>query len=664
MVYAYSLNNNFLFDDEVLTVNNRVVVDGKIASLIKSYRPIRHISYAIDYHLIGNDPWCFRLMNIFYHSLTTIAVYWLFMLLGMSGPASLFGAFIFAVHPIHSDAVAYISGRRDLLTALFYVLSLNFFILFYNKRKEWIQKKLQVCLFLLLSIAAMLLSFFSKEVGATIPLAWLLYIYSRRGNALFKTTWFYALAMVLTATFSIFGIFAVQQGGSSFVKLNSLRFHGDNPIVHYMTALTLPIYYIKQTLFPLQLIFDNINYPLVKKVGPKLIFSILGIISYFLVILKMSTKSERAYILRESYGTPEGKKVEKASLIVFFMLFFILSLAPVLQIIPLHEIVAEHYLYLPSLSFCGLLGMGFGWMWQRYRAGKSEKIVAFFMFSFIALSMFFVWRTVERNSELQNWWNVIHEDMKWREPSFRNLYTLAGEYSKLKLPDRGFKLLRRSVETGVVDAGLNNNILRYFIDKGYVEKAKAFADSIIKDSYHVDHEYLPFNFAYTYFMSGDCQKVKYWMKRVGKNTGNKNGNPLYNDMKICMDFKNTDSSKRDIVKDLNVLFRDNYSDKKNLELVYEKLKKYPYQYRIKKKIIRSLLKYEIKNDLRLTYIIDMARTCFVNDYEEALNYYIMARYIMKLMGKSDDYGVNESINALENYIEDITVKNKYYPIDV
>jgi len=62
--------------------------------------------------------------------------------------------------------------------------------------------------------------------------------------------------------------------------------------------------------------------------------------------------------LHDSTITPfHGRKHGFAPTIVFWMVFFVITLAPVLQIIPLHEIVALHYLYVPVIGFCAVVGV-------------------------------------------------------------------------------------------------------------------------------------------------------------------------------------------------------------------------------------------------------------------------------------------------------------------
>jgi len=121
LIYLNSLPNDFIFDDIPLVQNSINVLSTGFWDLIRSYRPLRYITYSIDYRIFGMNPWGFRLMNIIYHSLTVISLFRMLKVFGLTKRAAFISALIFAVHPVHTDSVAYISGRRDVLMGLFYV---------------------------------------------------------------------------------------------------------------------------------------------------------------------------------------------------------------------------------------------------------------------------------------------------------------------------------------------------------------------------------------------------------------------------------------------------------------------------------------------------------------------------------------------------------------
>ena len=356
-VYFNSLPNEFIFDDVPLVQNSLWITSRSFIDIIFSYRPLRYITYAIDYRIFGMNPAGFRFMNIVYHAFAVIALFWALKMFGLTKRAAFVASLIFAVHPVNTDAVAYISGRRDVLMGLFYILSTGCFFKFYRTvspsvraasgtvKKKWG--------FLILSLVFMALSISSKEMGATIPLVFIMYSAYLDGAVLLKKPWFYFVSMIFLLLFSFFALLAISGGGSALVSLNGIRFHGNSPEVHYLTAATIFLHYLKRTVFPWKIILDNAGYPLVLDWNFEVFFSILSLfILVFLVWYLLTT-------YKKSEAERTAERIAMRHGIAFWIVFFVVSLAPVMQIIPLHEIVAVHYLYVPVTGFCAIAGILF-----------------------------------------------------------------------------------------------------------------------------------------------------------------------------------------------------------------------------------------------------------------------------------------------------------------
>lgn len=97
------------------------------------YLPLRDLSYRVDLALFGLQPWGFRLDNLLLYALTCAAVWWFVVALlpalrGHTQPedrwVAAVTAALFAAHPAHVESMAWVSGRKDLLSGLFAVMSL------------------------------------------------------------------------------------------------------------------------------------------------------------------------------------------------------------------------------------------------------------------------------------------------------------------------------------------------------------------------------------------------------------------------------------------------------------------------------------------------------------------------------------------------------------
>ena len=126
LTYLNTLHNDFVFDDLALIQGNETLSSSNsISSIINIitkknvYRPVRTLSYAIDYHFSGLNPFSYHISNIIYHIITVFLIYLTTHFLLKNRVTAFLTALLFAVHPVHTESVAYISGRRDILFTLF-----------------------------------------------------------------------------------------------------------------------------------------------------------------------------------------------------------------------------------------------------------------------------------------------------------------------------------------------------------------------------------------------------------------------------------------------------------------------------------------------------------------------------------------------------------------
>ena len=178
--YINTLNNSFVYDDNTYVVENRQIrsVSNIPKAFISSYppdskgqglyRPLVTVSYIIDYALWGLNPKGFHLANIIFHILTSIIVYLLALeIIKTQWPSAVVGI-VFALHPVHTEAVTWVVGRAEVMAGLFYFLAFLFYIKAVNlpffKNRQFIFSNIFYFLALL-----------SKEIAITLPI--LLFVY-------------------------------------------------------------------------------------------------------------------------------------------------------------------------------------------------------------------------------------------------------------------------------------------------------------------------------------------------------------------------------------------------------------------------------------------------------------------------------------------------------
>ncbi|MFM7142386.1 MAG: hypothetical protein ACKO2K_10795, partial [Alphaproteobacteria bacterium] len=179
LAYGRAPGGAFVFDDHALVEENPLVResparvgtlfgrDGEAAGW--AYRPVRVLSYRVDHLLAGGlDPRVFHLSNVLWHLATTIALFFLARATIGSDPAALVAAALFAAHPLGSEAVAYVSGRRDLVCAFFGLLALGAWWRRISRPGSGIPA-------LVLAASLGLLALGAKETALVLPvLAWLM----------------------------------------------------------------------------------------------------------------------------------------------------------------------------------------------------------------------------------------------------------------------------------------------------------------------------------------------------------------------------------------------------------------------------------------------------------------------------------------------------------
>ena len=168
------------------------------------YRPFLVVTYLHDYFLWGTNYVGWRLTSLVMHLANAWMVYRLTAHITREGWVAFLAGFIFAVHPIHPEAVAYISGRHDPLAAFFYLSAFLSFMLFCKGHSR---------VYGALSILGYILALMSKEVAITLPLvliAYTLLIAKSRDEYIrargFGLIMLHALAMVMYLVFRVVSV--------------------------------------------------------------------------------------------------------------------------------------------------------------------------------------------------------------------------------------------------------------------------------------------------------------------------------------------------------------------------------------------------------------------------------------------------------------------------
>jgi tetratricopeptide (TPR) repeat protein len=461
-VYANSLHNPFIFDDwHVIPQNPAVRGPGDIPKFFtdlssfsilpgnRDYRPVFLTSMALAWWMGGGATLPFHIVSVSLHMLNVLLVFLIvrrMMRSPVAGPrapapaqrdgVAFLGASLFAVHPLASESVNYISSQSVPLAACSYLLAFLLFLQTHDAPGatggggSWLRRAA--------SWTAYALALLSKPISATLPL--ILFLWELLLGAE-RATWRETLASLLRDRGR--RLWKLVPYGLITVIYMTVRqllftapFGGEQPIrptfVHYLTQTkALVFYYLKLALFPAGLNAD-LAYPVSSSpLDPR----VLVALAVFLVlgVLLWRFRRERLF--------------------VFWTLWFPVCLLVTTYGVVLRQVVNEHRVYLSLVGVCVVAGMLLGRAAELFplrvgdtRVGR-ESGRYLVLTAAAALIVAFGLTTHARNavwsSELTLWENAAKHGGTWR--AHMN-YALALENADR--PDEALAEFRRALELG------------------------------------------------------------------------------------------------------------------------------------------------------------------------------------------------------------------------
>lgn len=362
MIYRNTLHNPFVYDDRVTILGNvaiRKLTEFKALLLHDLFRPLVNLSYALDYVRSGLDPVAYHQTNILLHCLNVVLLALLVRRLaprlswaqGAGGRSALrlamaTAALLFAVHPMMTEAVSYISGRSELLSSFFFLIAFLCLdaYLFGEKRSRWR---------LVAGLTAFLCSLASKESAAMLPLVLLasdrlLSPQSLRDefHRRFRRFHLPLILLISVAGLARVWVFLFVEGGLNTAKLWENLIVEAGVIWRYLGLMLLPVS---------QSILHDVQAPS----GPFDPGALIAILFWILAFGLL-------FFVRK-----------KAPLAVLGLVMFFLLLAPS-HLIPLSEAMAEHRCYTPAIGFFLAVGglIARGWVGLRGRTARRGLLVA------------------------------------------------------------------------------------------------------------------------------------------------------------------------------------------------------------------------------------------------------------------------------------------------
>jgi protein O-mannosyl-transferase len=393
-------NTIYVWDDPRYIAENAIIKTLSFDNLkaifstevIANYHPLTILSYALEYRIAGMDPWLYHFDNLLLHISVTVLVYWATFLLSGRTVAAVVTAILFAVHPMHVESVAWASGRKDLLYALFYMAACIAYI--YYLRKSNAKSAGLYTLTLLFFLCAVL----SKPVAVTLPLALFLIDYFCK-RPLTKRVIIEKIPFLIISI--IFGTIAIKiQHDTGAMKMLNIDFTFTEQLAIASSSL---LTYLGKAIAPLNL-HANYYYPAKVSGALPIYYYVYPVIVAGLMVLAWKT-------------------VKKNRVIVFGLLFFLVNISLVLQLIPVGDsVMAERYSYLPYLGLFFIAGWYVSQLFESDRLSKFRLPVSIFtgmyviVLSYTSAAQCTVWY-----DNISLWSNEIRKEPERSIKGYNNL---------------------------------------------------------------------------------------------------------------------------------------------------------------------------------------------------------------------------------------------------
>jgi hypothetical protein len=407
IAYLNALGNPFVYDDLVTVVGNRSLADPHVREVMRAalFRPVVNASYALDRTLWGLAPFGFHLTNLALHVVNVMLLFGVARIAvadwqardpeqraTWSTNAVAFAvAALFAVHPMMTEAVGYVSGRSELLVATFFLLGMIAFrTAIVRGGAAWIA----------FGGLAMALGAGAKETGMMLPFVLLAYdrlLIGGAADAARRRVWrIHAPLVGVVLVLGIARLVTFFQAEPS-APIRPAEYLASQPGVvwRYLGLMVAPV-------------------------SQSIAHSVPEITSLF---------SVRVVVPTFALGALAGLAFRirrQVPLAVVGLAWFFLLLAPS-SLVPLNEPMAEHRVYLASAGCFLVVGAGFG---SVFRLASPRRALALVGLAIVIVTLGA--STVARNrvwaDQLTLWGDAVHKAPdSWRAQfSFANALGAAG----------------------------------------------------------------------------------------------------------------------------------------------------------------------------------------------------------------------------------------------
>jgi len=482
-IYSNILDNSFIMDDYGLAMNWPAIESlNNLPQFFGSesqpqgdrgvYLPLKILFHAIYYHFWGLTTFGYHISAITLHLLITVIMYMLALHLTRNTTLAFFSALFFGIHPVHSEAVTFMTVSVDLVGILF--LAVSFWLYIRAQEGAVFKKWLYVA-----SVIYGALAVLSYELATCLPVLILGYQLWRdkkdgesrsgRSSVRLAVPYFILVGLYVVMKWLVVGTVA----GGEYLK-GSL----------YLTMLVTIKAFAKYILILFWPATLSINHIISK-----------GIFSFD------PADFDQQAVLFQSFFDPQVllslaliaaviysafRLFKKQPVITFCVGWFFVNLLPVSNIVPSSVFFAERYLYLASFGFCLILAHAVSYV---YHLGDRVSGKKFFFALGAALTVvlisFYSWRTVTRNLDWRNDFSFYLSGARTNPESARMQSNLGLIYIQYGLNDNALDIFKRAAKLNPDDANIY-----FMMAEAYTGQGKHFdAIAALKKAVEVNPDF-------------------------------------------------------------------------------------------------------------------------------------------------------------------------------
>lgn len=452
LTYGVTLRNSFIWDDQTYIVtwpeirsvtNIPKLLSGDLPGAVTgTYRPLRSLHYVVSYALYGTNPTAWHLQALFLHMAAGILVFVLGILVSDTVLIALPAALLFSTHPVNSEAVAFATAAMDIPGVIYLLLSVIVYWLFLAKSDTKL---------LLLSLFFAVCAYLSHEQTLILPLLiWLVHSWHERWFVTTKKQVTIIAYYIVPVVLYVFIRFALLHVGlrdtSQHMGYFNTLLAGMLKLWRYAEVLTVPVRLTSVAAFP------------------------SGSAGVFALTIPQALLSPYAWTTLCGFIlllTTLPNRLKHNPVAGFVTGWILVSLLPVINILPTNLTYAERYMYLPSVGFC----LGIAWVFYRLSrvkiSHKKSSVSAYRIWVLAAVTVIvYGTRTAVRSLDYRDnitFWTVASGQSPQSDAVWNNL---GNAYAAADGFDTAIQSFRKAVSIRPQSATYHGNLGNALIASG------------------------------------------------------------------------------------------------------------------------------------------------------------------------------------------------------